>query len=202
MNTTAKGDAFEKQVYDAILKEINSERLGVLPHSCQLYRKKAYYSEARKSNIIVDLSIEVTLASANKLSFLWIWECKDLAKPIPVDDVEEFHAKLEQIGSDNIKGGIAVTGGLQKSALSYANSKGIAVVRIMPSGQIRWVIYNILSMPLDNKLDSNEFMQGLTNPNHISTNTVFYGLSDGYIFGDWGSLIRNGVKASVPSDDA
>jgi hypothetical protein len=188
MNTTAKGDAFEKEVHDAILKEINSKRLGILPNSCKLYRKKAYYSEARKSDIIVDLSIEVTLANANKWSLLWVWECKDLTKPLPVDDVEEFHAKLEQIGVDNIKGGIAVTGGLQKSALSYADSKGIAVVRIMPSGQVNWVIYNLFAMPLNDKLDSNEFMQGLTNPNHISTNKIFYGLSDGYIFEDWGHL--------------
>ena len=201
MNTTAKGNAFENRVYDAIAKEIDSERLGILPSSSKLFRKKAYYSESRKSDIIVDISIEVTLPEASSWSLLWVWECKDLSRAVPVDDVEEFHAKLEQIGSDNIKGGIAVTGGLQQAALNYARAKGIAVVRIMPDDQVSWLIFNIFTMPLKNiKLNPNEFIQGLTNPFHQSVNTAFYGLLDGYMFQDWGQLLRRKIKESLQSD--
>lgn len=75
-------------------------------------------------------------------SIIIVIECKDYSNGIPVDDVEEFHAKLQQIGADNTKGIIITKNGcFQRSAVSYAESKGIALARIIPSEQIFFAVY-------------------------------------------------------------
>src|SRR5215813_58460 len=123
MNTTAKGNAFEDQVYAAIKQELNAERLGLLPASCAMFQRKGYFSKDRNSEMVVDISIEVTQPGADTYSFLWICECKDYGGSIPVDDVEEFNDKLRQIAGKNIKGIIAIrNGSLQSSAFSVAQA--------------------------------------------------------------------------------
>jgi hypothetical protein len=51
---------------------------------------------------------------------LWVFECKDYKKSVPVDDIEEFKSKLQQIAGLNVKGTMVVSGDLQKSAITYA----------------------------------------------------------------------------------
>lgn len=79
-----------------------------------------------------DISLEFWLPGADQWSILWIIECKDYAGSIPVDDVEEFKAKLDQISGANRKGMLVVSGALQPSAFNYARSNGIAVARPLP----------------------------------------------------------------------
>ncbi len=76
------------------------------------------------------------LPERERPSLVWIFECKDYAGSIPVDDIEEFHAKLQQIGEDNTKGTFVTSGALQRSALAYAQAKGIGVIRLLPGEQI------------------------------------------------------------------
>lgn len=58
MSTVAKGDAFEDRVFQAIKKEVELGKLGLLPASCSVYRKKGYYSRDRDKEIVLDVSIE------------------------------------------------------------------------------------------------------------------------------------------------
>ena len=104
MSTVAKGDTFEQSVFDALSEELKGDRLGLSPSTAKLFRKKGYYSHDRKTDIIVDMSIEVWPPDADNYSILWVCECKDYGHPIPVDDVEEFKAKLDQIAGKNVKG--------------------------------------------------------------------------------------------------
>ena len=85
-------------------------------------------------------SIEVFLPDRERPTLVWVFECKDYTASVPVDDIEEFHAKLQQIGEDNTKGTFVTTAALQKSAMTYAGSKKIGVVRLLPSGQISVLI--------------------------------------------------------------
>jgi hypothetical protein len=64
-----------------------------------------------------------------------------------VGEVEEFYSKLSQIGGANVKGGFASAGPLQRGALQYAKSKGIAVLRIRPRKEIEWVSYCRIGEP-------------------------------------------------------
>ena len=67
-------------------------------------------------------------------------ECKNYSHPVPVDDVEEFVAKLDQVAGKNVKDALFSTANFQQGALSYAKSKGIALVRILPDHQVQWIL--------------------------------------------------------------
>ncbi len=142
MSTTARGDAFEQRVYDALSKELRDERLCASPRNAKILKKKAYHSRDRGAAIITDVSIEIFLPDRRRPSLVWIFECKDYSGAVPVDDIEEFHAKLQQIGEDNTKGTFVTSGALQRSALAYAKAKGIGVIRLLPDDQINIVMYS------------------------------------------------------------
>ena len=61
---------------------------------------------------------------------------KDYKGSVSVGKIEEFHAKLEQIGSDRTKGAVAVRNEFQESCLEYAQSVGMMLVRILPPGTL------------------------------------------------------------------
>jgi hypothetical protein len=181
VNTTKKGDAFENKAYEAIKLELSEKRLGIMPECAKLFTKKAYYSRDRDANIIVDLSIEVTLPGADTYSFLWLWECKDYGKSVPVDDLEEFYAKIQQIAGVNVKGTLITNGTLQKSALNYAKAKGIGVARLLPHNQITWLILWQSDVKPEQLLASTKkhlsalAVAALTIPKFHSVNGEFYG---------------------------
>ena len=104
MNTVEKGDLFEKEVFDFIKEHVMSGNSHLNPDLCSFHRKKGYYSDKRKKEIIFDISIECYRKGSDKYSQLVIIECKDYSSTIPVDDVEEFESKLRQVSGVNIKG--------------------------------------------------------------------------------------------------
>lgn len=192
MSTVAKGNAFEDRVFAAISTELNSDRLGLSPSLASTFQKKGYYSRDRDSDIIVDISIEVWLPNADKWSLLWVCECKDYSGAIPVDDVEEFKAKLDQIAGANKKGVMAVTGALQQGALKYARANGIGVVRLLPNDQVEHLMYMTTSATMGeaSRLNSSEFYRALTVPGFVGKNRDFYAEGQGYIFGSWHPMLK------------
>jgi hypothetical protein len=109
-------------------------------------------------------------------------ECKDYRGSIPVDDVEEFHAKLQQIGADNTKGMIFTrTGVYQKSAISYARSKGICLARILPDEQVEYIV--LYSGP-DDEGPYNDLERALTEAKFKATNKkIFCSENPQWLFG-------------------
>jgi hypothetical protein len=194
MDTVAKGNAFEDTVFEIIEKELKNDRLGLSPSQAKIFRKKGYYSKERKSNIIVDIAIEVWPPNAKNYSLLWVCECKNYGSTVPVNDVEEFKAKLDQIAGKNIKGVIASPNALQQGALDYAQSNGIGVVRILPNNQVTWTMSMMTSFDMKEKLNPREFDMALINQNHRGDNRSFYAAYGGYIFGDWYSLLSYSLK--------
>jgi hypothetical protein len=95
MSTIAKGDALEDQAFDLLQVELSQGRLGIDSASGKIFKKKGYYSRDREKDIVVDISIEVWPPGAQNYSLLWVCECKNYGHSIPVDDVEEFKAKLD-----------------------------------------------------------------------------------------------------------
>jgi hypothetical protein len=189
MNTTQKGDTFENEIFNYLENALKNKQLGLDPEFCKIYRKKKYYSKDRKSDIIVDISLELWLKDAPNWSILWVWECKNLSHAVPVDDVEEFHSKIEQIAGDNVKGGIATKNGLQKGAINYAKSKGLAVVRVMPESQIEWIMYHMtINMFQSHGNNENDVYSALTNPNYRSKNREYYCFLDGHVYENWRNL--------------
>lgn len=104
VNTTQKGDALEIAVFDLLKAQIDADGFFCRKDCCRIFRRKGYYSEKRKSEIVFDISIEIGFPGVVEYSMLILIECKNYSKPVPVNDVEEFFAKIKQVGEANTKG--------------------------------------------------------------------------------------------------
>lgn len=140
LSSVAKGDMFEKKVFNLFKSHIISGEYTVNPDKCQFYIQKGYYSDKRKKEIKVDMSIEVHAKDKENLSLLIVVECKNYNKSVSVDDIEEFESKLSQIAGKNVKGIVFTTKGFQSGALEFASNVGIALARFLPDDQIHWFL--------------------------------------------------------------
>jgi len=57
---------------------------------------------------------------------------------VPVDDVEEFFAKVQQVAVANAKAVIASTASFQSGTRSFAKSKGIGLMRYFDTAVFKW----------------------------------------------------------------
>ena len=128
INTVAKGDAFEEIVYTHIKQLLDADNFIVPGKRSYIYRKKGYYSESRKDNIIVDISIETILPEANTYSILTVIECKDYKSKVSIDNLEEFVGKIDQIAGKNTKGIFFTTSGFSDTCINYAKAKGLWLI--------------------------------------------------------------------------
>lgn len=129
MNTVKKGDEFEEKCHSLIFKAINNYDLSILPAHCQVFKKKKYFSEKRKKDIIFDLSIEVKSPNSKRPTLLFIIECKDYAtKSIPVDDLEEFDSKIDGIKGVQTKGVFISSKSFQSGSIDIAETMGILIM--------------------------------------------------------------------------
>ena len=128
INTVAKGDAFEDVVYTRINQLLNADNFIVPGKLSKIYRKKGYYSESRKGNIIVDISIETILPGASTYSMLTVIECKDYESKVSIDNLEEFVSKIDQIAGKNTKGIFFTTSGFSDTCINYAKAKGLWLI--------------------------------------------------------------------------
>jgi hypothetical protein len=115
-----------------------------------------------------------------------------------VSDIEEFKSKLDQIAGANKKGMLAVSGGLQTAAVSYARAQGIGVVRLLPDDQVEHILYHMTMTQLREaqRLRSDEFLSALTQPSFVGTNRDFYAEFKSQLYGDWRSLLKAAVRMS------
>ena len=123
---------FERLAMKLVRKELCKGNLGLDPKLAKIRYKPAYFSRDRKKEIIFDFSIEVRRNGAVLPFLIWIWECKNYTHRVPVDDVEEFHAKLEQVGADKTKGSMITRLGFDKGSSEFAVSKGIGLWLLPP----------------------------------------------------------------------
>lgn len=118
---------FENEVADHIQKELDFLNLGLAPQTARVVRRPKYFSKSRESTITFDVSIEVWPQQLQKHpTLIWIWECKSYPdRNVKVDEVEEFHSKLVQVGAH--KGTIATRTGFATGAIAFAKSHGIGL---------------------------------------------------------------------------
>jgi Zn-dependent peptidase ImmA (M78 family) len=139
LNTTAKGDLLEEQVFKIISDLLKKGEFFVSSHKSKIYQKKAYYSADRGGNIIFDLSIETYRGNSEQYSLLTLIEVKNYSSAVPVNDIEEFESKITQIGKHNTKGVFMTNSVLQQSALNLARKYGIAIARVSDAGSLDWL---------------------------------------------------------------
>jgi hypothetical protein len=191
MSTMAKGDAFEERVHSWVTGALANDRIGLSPKLSRVFRKKAYHSRDRGADIIVDVSIEVWLPDAKTWSLIWVYECKDYSGSLPVNDVEEFKAKLNQIAGVNCKGALVTTGALQRAAFNYAKANGIAVLTMLPDDRVRHVLEFKLKGDAaeERRVNSAEFIEAHTNPHFVGRGRDFYASYDQRLFEHLGQFL-------------
>lgn len=172
--TADKPHDFEIWVAEELERALKAGELGIHRRAAQVFHRKGYYSRARKREIVFDVSIEVTRRDATEPFLIWIWECKNYTGPVPVDDLEEFHAKLEQVGADNTKGTVITSSYFQSGAREFARTNGIGLVRRAPDGS---TIY-LLEAVRDGVSDE-ELYTGLTAADTRRIQSLFYGVTPG-----------------------
>ena len=159
INTTQKGDFFEEEIFNYFKKEIEDGEFWSSSKCCKIYKKKGYYSEARKSEIIFDVAIEISLPNKDSWSSLVLIECKNYSSRIPVSDVEEFFQKARQI-SASVKCVVAATNSFQEGAITFSDSKGIGLLRYYSPNKLKWKLTRSpQSIKLHNFVESNKLEQ-------------------------------------------
>jgi len=136
MDKYLPGERLEEQIYRYLNRVLVPDLLGLDSDRAKVYMRKAYYSAERGSDIIVDVALEIHLKGADSPSIIWVWECKDYSGRVPIADVEEFDAKLRQIGEHNTKGTLVTRNGFQESAINFAKSRKIGLARILSEHQV------------------------------------------------------------------
>lgn len=155
---------------EAVESEIRQGQLGLNPDLAKVYRHRSYFSRDRAKNIVTDISVEFHRAGAGFPFLVWVWECKDYSEKVPVNDVEEFHAKLEQIGVHKTKGTIVCPNGFQDGAIEYATSKGIGLARWLPDGSMIRLLESLRAPTTD------DIRRGLSESNTQHLESMFYSL--------------------------
>lgn len=140
-SSNKKGDALELRIFDLFQAEINADKFWVRKENCKVFRKKGYYSRDRGKEIIFDVSIEIYLPGATEYSSLVLIECKNYGHRVPVDDAEEFFAKVQQVAAANAKAIIASTASFQSGARDFATSKGIGLIRYFSPDDFKWELH-------------------------------------------------------------
>lgn len=151
-----KGLNFEKRVFLALEENVEN-LLGLYRQYCKVFHRKKYYSDKRKGFIEIDISIEVTPPNMSKWITLWAWECKDYTTKVPVEEIDKFSERLKQIGGNNILGGFAISGEIDKTALNVANANGIMVMKLLEDNSFEGVVhYKLLPNYINSSSKTNE----------------------------------------------
>lgn len=190
MNTTAIGNRLEAAVHDHLALLIVEKRFLAPPECVALHRQKGYFSRDRNSEIVFDVSVEISMPGANDYSILYLVECKNEQKPIGVGKVEEFFAKAQQVGGGRVKCVLASSGAFQKGAIEFARSKGIGLLRCLDSTDFKWVLQrspSAFGVWTPTSSEWPEIERGLTQSDYASTYYRFFAAG--------GSTFTNSVSA-------
>lgn len=138
LNSREIGDALEVRVRDYFRAEIAADRFWAKKENCRVFWKKGYHSKDRNSKIVFDVSVELYLPGAKDYSAVVLIECKNYSHGVPVDDVEELFAKVQQVAAANAKVVLASTACFQTGTREYARSKGIGLLRYFDQREFKW----------------------------------------------------------------
>ena len=184
----SKGTTYEQDVLNKVQDELNRGNFGIDQNLSRVWHKPKYFSKDRNRHITFDISIEVFRKDAVKPYWIWIWESKNYSHKVPVDDVEEFHAKLSQVGADCTKGSMITPVGFDPGSVEFARSNGIGLWRFIPQGSL------VCLMEDSCEVQDSNILCALTTPDTMAFRFYgfFYGLTcDGRFTTDREELLRH-----------
>lgn len=140
--------------YETFVQRVVASLVGV-----EVFQRKVYQGRITSRKINVDVSFVLKIAGGADL--LVLVECKHYGHRVPVDDVEEFHSKLDDIGAH--KGILITTVGFQEGAIKAAIGRRIALALLTPEpqhGEIQYVVNRAGSWTPAARPRSRELLQG------------------------------------------
>jgi hypothetical protein len=196
------GTKLEDEVYSKLEAWLESGEIPVRKEYCLIHRSKSYHSARRGSDIHFENVVEVFSSETfNKLdaqpSLVLIFECKDYARNIEIGVIEELIGRTEQDFGFRVKSYLITKSGFAKTAINAARARGIGLIKIMDNSKVR----HVLHMETFDRAtrEWNEFPSRVNrafgDPEFQAFNEYFYGSSDGYVFRDIDSMIKDAIKA-------
>ena len=193
LSTTAKGDAFEKRVYDIISNLLSRNEF---PANCRysvVHHKHKLRSKETSKDIIFDVVVETTMPNSTNSSMIYIIECKDYKRMVSVDRVRNLAHQMEEVGAQ--KGYIFSTSGFQSGAYDIACTRHIGLVKVSENNALDWVLhksvfnkrYNLLS-------DIRNFVLG---DGQQDTRYSFAAISGNRIYGDIISFLEAEMNLNI-----
>jgi hypothetical protein len=146
--------ASEFQDYEAFVQRVVASLVGV-----EVFHGKIYEGRITGRKIKVDVSFSLKVAGGADL--LVLVECKRYAHRVQVDDVEEFHSKLDDIGAQ--KGILVTTVGFQVGTMKAAVGRRIALALLTHDhqpGELQYVVNRAGPRSIAKRPKSSELMQG------------------------------------------
>lgn len=139
---TNKGLKYENFAFDYFTALIEQRYFGFPPEQCLLTPQKPFYSKDREKNIFFDLVLEIFLPYQSEAFLIFVIECKNYNHKVPVDDIEEFASKIDQIRFLKISPICITTIGFQSGSLTFAKNRGITLWKVIELSKTPDIILN------------------------------------------------------------
>ncbi|WP_448761123.1 ImmA/IrrE family metallo-endopeptidase [Acinetobacter tandoii] len=139
---TNKGLKYENFAFNYFSALIEQRYFGFPPEQCVLTPQKPFYSKDREKNIFFDLVLEIFLPHQSEAFLIFVIECKNYNHKVPVDDIEEFASKIDQIRFLKISPICITTIGFQSGGLTFAKNRGITLWKVIESSTTPDIILN------------------------------------------------------------
>ncbi len=138
LNTTAKGEAFEKKVYDIISNLLSKNEFPANCRYSSVYHKHKLYSKEEGKDVIFDIVVETTMPNSDTPSMIFIIECKDYQRAVSVDRVRNLAYQMSEVGAN--KGFIFTTSKFQSGVYEIAQTRHIGLVKVSENNTLDWIL--------------------------------------------------------------
>ena len=194
LNTTAKGDAFEKRVYDIISNLLNQNEF---PANCRysvVHHKHKLRSKETGKDIIFDLVVETTMPNSTNSSVIYIIECKDYKRAVSADRVRNLAHQMGEVGAH--KGFIFSTSGFQSGVYEIAKARHIGLVKVSENDILNWILYKSEFNKRHNIVSDIKNYVLSDNPQNIRYN--FAAISGNSVYVDIVSFLESEMELNIP----
>lgn len=137
--------------YERFTRRVIEELIGTTVH-----HQRTYTGRVSGRDINVDVSFDYYVGGAR---LLFLVECKCYRHKVTIDEIEEFHSKIDDIGAH--RGIMVTTVGFQDGAVRTAQGRGIALALLTKAGQPGELRYVVMSAGAPRSVPEHEgFWQG------------------------------------------
>lgn len=178
MNTTAKGNKFEKRVAFILKKLLKNKKMEILLGDGVLWvvPEKAVVTCKDNlkypwgSNVVNDITLK--LDDEKLKNVLICVECKNykVGNAVDISEIAEFNTRIQDLKAT--KGVMITASYFQSGAIKMAKAHNIALIRVSDDNKIQWDLHRVGSM---SQTEYSTFVSHLTNKNPLRITAIVDG---------------------------